>query len=1467
MAESSEVSAVKVFNYICGKGGVAELSNLLTPPSPLAKKSTVYEVILWFETQKALENGLVLIKNHRGEAIGLRIDLKKQMCLKYATTESCKSAKRCKFWHICKKFLEGTCKGNCGRSHDFHDEDNRDKTIELGFEKKPSGSLKGIVTGSFMQVCLMYLKNECFSDNCPYLHICPNAVRVTPCENCTLSHNFADPHNKNILVQYGFRPPRKFEVEVVRCNTLVPKQQKPFEASLKSLNKQAISGGNLPKFLPKSQTHSKELKREPVRLSGLLQEAAKTKVSTAALPTSHQPRPQCAFPFRMGGEARSEGKSALGTRLTSHQETAVPKTDSLPEKVFNFICGKGGLASLSELLRHPSPLAKKFSGPEQEYDAKIWLQVQAQAEQGRKIILLETRDGEIVGARVSFKQKLCLYYTSVSKGTCKSHNNCNFWHICKGYLEGGCQGNCGLSHNFHDEGNIKKVKKLGLEKHPTGTVRYVVASSLPQVCLMYLTNNVCQSNYCPYLHICLSTDKQDQLSHDHNMGILKQYDLTPEKTKPNIMWCNILIPGQQRSFEAGQTNLASTASPVPLMSLPTAQQHKNILGSQKQGSSKSSEKKKKRKPRQRKRKPNQQGEATGESQGSNANDIEEESSDSVSDNEDVQDKPDLYSSSKFAVDPSKHSTNPWQEDCMERENSGTSKKPSRSHRAPQQSNDGLMEYEQVSGMIKNEAAEGNLINLSDDDPVDDWQGAGASVDDYWNEPLSQVDGLFFNDPFSPSVAGSLSQDSTLSNSFDQISLEDHPEKSAVNVVFQYICNEHNGQVPYAVISQQQDLFPPDVIDIAAWFKENNNRFITIENKTGEIEAVRAYSPKARICFRYLMAKQGCKDPKCFRYHVCKHYLANGVCPFGKKCRFSHSHNLKSPHNKYITKKLRLDSLSEEQLRVLISASVPEVCLDYNMHSGGCERGFRCNGIHICKYFVMGKCKKGDGCLLGHQSSLEMPHTKLVLEKYNLTKVPLRAVFSALLIRQMPSAVKMVEQPKTGKATQMRDVPHSPHNICLEFLLGHCSKEQLCDHYHYRAPYMWQYKYSSTDHQGDTWKSFTQSESETIEQQFCDVNVVVAEMEHIMIAPPPSALINPGEGQIKVNFDDMKAETGFGYVQLRRLSTKPAISPTDHALSTQWVWYWLDESSSSWREYDSELMHQMELTFTKGRAPFFKFKVQGEEHKLFFRTVPMYQQSTKPPVSITRVRRRPVFRSTSEMQGLQRPLELPIPLEPEASQSPATSAPGRLPPQWTSVPENEEFIRVTLPTSSDQFKLAESLFRRSMSENKATIVSIERVQNPFVWEKYARKKDQMEKRARIKDSPVNEKLLFHGTDPQHVDSICAENFDWRALDEDRAALFGQGAYFREEAALSKLYCKQDSESFQYMFMAEVLVGSFAKGEPSLRKPPVKSESSPKKELYDSCVDNAEKPTIFVLFDPDQYYPSFLIKFKTKSKVVC
>ena len=84
----------------------------------------------------------------------------------------------------------------------------------------------------------------------------------------------------------------------------------------------------------------------------------------------------------------------------------------------------------------------------------------------------------------------------------------------------------------------------------------------------------------------------------------------------------------------------------------------------------------------------------------------------------------------------------------------------------------------------------------------------------------------------------------------------------------------------------------------------------------------------------------------------------------------------------------------------------------------------------------------------------------------------------------------------------------PPYICVDNLLGQCSKQSLCDQSHRSRPYIWQYKYkdSTTESRiGNSWKSFTGSENEAIERQFCDVNITVARVEDIKIATPPDVL--------------------------------------------------------------------------------------------------------------------------------------------------------------------------------------------------------------------------------------------------------------------------------------------------------------------------------------------------------------------------
>jgi poly [ADP-ribose] polymerase 7/11/12/13 len=115
---------------------------------------------------------------------------------------------------------------------------------------------------------------------------------------------------------------------------------------------------------------------------------------------------------------------------------------------------------------------------------------------------------------------------------------------------------------------------------------------------------------------------------------------------------------------------------------------------------------------------------------------------------------------------------------------------------------------------------------------------------------------------------------------------------------------------------------------------------------------------------------------------------------------------------------------------------------------------------------------------------------------------------------------------------------------------------------------------------------------------------------------------------------------------------------------------------------------------------------------------------------------------------------------------------------------------------------------------------------------------------------NERELFHGTLPNLVDVICKDNLDFRLAGERVGALFGKGTYFATDAKYSDLYAQVDKEKNKYMFLVKVVCGKCALGDPK----------NPASELYDCCVDNLENPRVFCVFDKNQYYPQYLIKYK-------
>lgn len=129
--------------------------------------------------------------------------------------------------------------------------------------------------------------------------------------------------------------------------------------------------------------------------------------------------------------------------------------------------------------------------------------------------------------------------------------------------------------------------------------------------------------------------------------------------------------------------------------------------------------------------------------------------------------------------------------------------------------------------------------------------------------------------------------------------------------------------------------------------------------------------------------------------------------------------------------------------------------------------------------------------------------------------------------------------------------------------------------------------------------------------------------------------------------------------------------------------------------------------------------------------------------------------------------------------------------------------------------------------------------------------------------INELQLFHGTSsPMAVQAILIQNFDCRLAGKN-AAVFGKGSYFAVDASYSDRYAEpEDSNYSRWMFLARVLAGKSAVGKREYTRPPPLDPHLAHGPLYDSCVDNKEKPKIYAIFDDDQCYPEYVIGYVKK-----
>ncbi|XP_060895070.1 protein mono-ADP-ribosyltransferase PARP14-like [Labrus mixtus] len=154
----------------------------------------------------------------------------------------------------------------------------------------------------------------------------------------------------------------------------------------------------------------------------------------------------------------------------------------------------------------------------------------------------------------------------------------------------------------------------------------------------------------------------------------------------------------------------------------------------------------------------------------------------------------------------------------------------------------------------------------------------------------------------------------------------------------------------------------------------------------------------------------------------------------------------------------------------------------------------------------------------------------------------------------------------------------------------------------------------------------------------------------------------------------------------------------------------------------------------------------------------------------------------------------------------------------------------------------------------TIISIERVQSPTLWQSYQLKKKHMEKK---NNHTKNERQLFHGTGADSIDLINKDGFN-RSYAGKHAAMYGNGTYFAVDPCYSAQgYARPDTQGHKRMYLARVLVGDFTQGASGMLTPPAKSGNT--SDLYDSVTDKKSPPSMFIVFNDTHAYPEYLITF--------
>ena len=207
-----------------------------------------------------------------------------------------------------------------------------------------------------------------------------------------------------------------------------------------------------------------------------------------------------------------------------------------------------------------------------------------------------------------------------------------------------------------------------------------------------------------------------------------------------------------------------------------------------------------------------------------------------------------------------------------------------------------------------------------------------------------------------------------------------------------------------------------------------------------------------LCVSYL---RGSCDGSCESLHICKSFLLSGEQFCKQPCKNGFSHNINDSHNEAVLYRYNLGHYDIGLLR----SSFPRLCNSFQ-ESGKCDKFF-CGYLHLCRFFVQGKCQKE--CQFATRVGLSKQDVHGLTLTHNLR------VFSSFDLRERKHEVLIAnvlfhsEQSEISSGRSINEF-EDPSNVksrghkykvrmCCSYLHGACSEGSNCPRLHFCKEYL------------------------------------------------------------------------------------------------------------------------------------------------------------------------------------------------------------------------------------------------------------------------------------------------------------------------------------------------------------------------------------------------------------------------------